>query len=213
MADLRTDLAVRILCDQIPPGSLDAAYLFGQTLDNEHSVFQSAERIFHDGLANHILFSASEPRSGYPGFGPWWNALRQIGIPEEVLLGVPAAPTEENGELMLHTLNEAVALVRFCKDRGFARVGVVSSAFHSLRAFLSTVSAASLENRGLRVYCLAPAMLPWYEEVVHSQGKERGTRFALIQSELERIARYREKGDLVSDEVLLAYLESRDANA
>lgn len=204
MSNLRPDLVVRILCDQIPPGALDAIYLFGQTSDNEHSIFQAAERIWREGLAQRILFAASEPRSGYPGFGPWFNALRQIGIPEEMLLGVPTTEFP-----VLHTLSEAQALLRFAKAREFVRIGITAAPFHQVRAFVTAVSVAAAEYRNCRLYSLPGSPLPWHETVVHSQGVEQGTRFQFAGSELEKIDRYREKGDLISDEMILAYLENR----
>ena len=205
MGALRSDLLVRILCDLIPPGALDAAYLYSESIDNEYSVLEAAGRVFREGLANRILIPASEPRSGYPGFGPWYAALRQRGIPEDMLLGVP--PPE--GELS--TFHESLSLMRFCREQEFFRVAVVAAPFHQPRAYISAVSAAADEFRGCRVFSIPGMSLPWEEVVVHS--KEQASRTELIEQELLRIDSQREKGVLIDDEMLLAYLENRDAHS
>lgn len=207
MTSLRSDLLVRILCDLLPLGALDAAYMFGETADNQFSVFEAAAEIYHEGFAQKILISASEPKSGYPGFGPWFNALRQMGVPEDALLGVPFPESETK----MHTSNESLALMRFCREQGFQKIAVSAASFHQPRAFLSAVSAAAREHRTCRVYSFPGIPLPWEERVVHSQGIEEGTRFEFISREMEKIEIYREQGDLISDEMLAAYLENRDA--
>lgn len=225
-------LAVRILADEIPQntivdrtgsslspgesgrsdetvspaaGNLDAVYLFGQTADNEDSVFEAAIRIVKDGLARKILFSASEPKCGYPGFGPWFFALRQRGIPEDRLLGVPPPEAES-----LNTLTESQAFIGFAKSKNFSRVGVCAAPFHQVRAFMTAVSVAASEFRSCRIYSIPGNTLPWNEVVVHSQGVEQGTRASFIAGEFERIERYQEKGDLLSADQILSYLEARD---
>jgi hypothetical protein len=79
-----------------------------------------------------------------------------------------------------------------------------------LRAFITTVSVVLREFPELRVYNRVGAALPWDETAVHSQGVLQCTRSELIHSELARIERYRNKGDLVSEREVLAYLQWRD---
>ena len=66
------------------------------------------------------------------------------------------------------------------------------------------------EFPGLRVYNRVGVALPWDDTVVHSQGVLQCTRSKLIHSELARIERYRNKGDLVPEREVLAYLQWRD---
>ncbi len=51
----------------------------------------------------------------------------------------------------------------------------------------------------------------WDETVVHSQGVLKARRAELIKAEMERIEKYRDKGDLASDDEIIRYLIMRDA--
>ena len=66
------------------------------------------------------------------------------------------------------------------------------------------------EFPGLRVYNRVGVPLPWDDTVVHSRGVLQCTRSELIHSEMARIERYRNKGDLVLEREVLAYLQWRD---
>jgi len=72
------------------------------------------------------------------------------------------------------------------------------------------VSVVLRELPELRVYNQVGAALPWDDTVVHSQGVLQCTRSELIHSELARIERYRNKGDLVSEREVWTYLQWRD---
>ena len=52
--------------------------------------------------------------------------------------------------------------------------------------------------------------MPWNENVLHSQGVLKAKRRQLIQTELERITKYQNKGDLASTDSVLNYLNNRD---
>jgi hypothetical protein len=66
------------------------------------------------------------------------------------------------------------------------------------------------EYPALRVHSAPGAPLAWDVHARHSQGVLEAPRTQLIDAELERIARYTAKGDLVPAREVLAYLEARD---
>jgi len=200
------ELLLQTLCDLPPATPADGAYLFGQTTDNQISVFRAGLDLIQHQQTKQLLIADSVPRSGYPGFAAWYRALMDLGLKPDKISGVST-----HSFPILHTLTEATALVRHAKATKMLVVFVVAAPFHQLRAFMTTISVALQEFPELRVYNRTGQPLPWSETVRHSQGTLECRRRELIHSELERIERYQAKGDLASTEQILAYLSRRDA--
>jgi hypothetical protein len=143
--------------------------------------------------------------TGYPGAKAWKDYLYYSGnLAPSHIITVPCLE-------LLHTFSEALALVRHAKECGWKSLIIVAPPFHQLRAFISVVSAIrKLGVTDLRVYNQVGTTLPWHEESRHSQGTLKATRLGLVLTELARVYRYHEKGDLVSVSEVLDYLEWRD---
>lgn len=198
------ELLTRVLCDTLPASPADAAFLFGQTPDNQESVFQTAQKLIAENKVKKILLMQTGAISGYPGIEVWKRELMQTGIPESKIAGVP--PTDTS---ILHTLIEAQSMVQHARQQGYQSVVLVASPFQQLRAFMTAVTAAKWHYPELRLYSQPGVALPWTEQVTHSQGKLHGTRSSLIAGELERIEQYQAKGDLASVKEVLDYLNGR----
>jgi hypothetical protein len=199
-------LLIRVLCDTRPAEVADGAFLFGQTPDNQESVFVAAAQLLDTNLVRRILFVDTPPMSGFPGFRAWQTALNGLGIGNLQIEGITGVESE-----ILHTLIEAEAMVKFARDRNYRSLYVVAPPFHQPRAFMTAVTAALRYYPALKLYSQPGAPQPWEESVVHSQGQTRGFRLALIDGELDRIRKYNAKGDLASVEEVLAYLQRRDS--
>jgi uncharacterized SAM-binding protein YcdF (DUF218 family) len=200
------ELLTRILCDTLPPVTADGAYLFGQTGDNQESVFLSAQELITRALVRRILISDAQPKSGYPGKHAWREALAARGVTNSVIEEVPVEPTNT-----LNTLREAEALIRHARKNSYRFMVVTAAPFHQERAFITAVSAALSAYPDLCLYSYPGRALAWDGQVTHSQGTLSATRAGLISSEQERIATYLGKGDLVSCSQVLSYLRKRDA--
>jgi uncharacterized SAM-binding protein YcdF (DUF218 family) len=200
------ELLTRILCDTLPQVTADGAYLFGQTRDNQESVFLSAQELISRALVRKILISDAEHKSGYPGGLAWRAALTAYGVSGSVIEEVPVEPTGT-----LNTLIEAEALIRHARKKGYRSIIVTAAPFHQERAFITAVSASLSAHPDLRLYSYPGSALAWDDQVVHSQGTVSATRAGLISSEQERIIKYQGKGDLVSCSQVLSYLRKRDA--
>ncbi len=199
------ELIIRILCDTPPPFIPDAAFLFGQTEDNQESVLTAAVQLLSARLTPRVLFVQTGPLSGFPGFEAWQQKLQMAGIRNEQIEGIAGIDSP-----ILHTLIEAEAMVRFAKEKGYQTLYIVSPPFHQVRAFMTAVTAALREFPELTLYSHPGVALPWQETVVHSQGSTWGTRSDLIHGELVRITKYHQQDDLASVEEVLAYLNGRD---
>jgi hypothetical protein len=199
------ELLTRVLCDLDPEIEAEGAYLFGQTVDNQLSVFETGVDLVRQRQAKQVLIPDSAPQCGYPGFQAWHQALSASGLGEGDVVGIPIAPCSS-----LNTLTEAEALVRYAVSNGMTRIFVVATPFHQLRAFITTVSVVSREFPALRVYNRVGTALPWNQTVLHSQGVLQCTRSELIHTEMARIERYRREGNLVSQDQVFSYLQWRD---
>ena len=197
-------LLVRVLCDVRPKCSVDGAYLYCQTDSNHQSLFQTAFFLLEKSFTSKILILQTEAKSGYPGFSQWLNLLQKAGLSEKQIVGV-----ELDTPVMLHTMIESEALVRFASQKGYKSLFVIAPPFHQLRAFMTAVTVVLKTNSDLLLYSFPADAMPWGEAVVHSQGTLMATRKELIHMELERISLYQKKGELASFEEVAAYLDSR----
>ena len=189
----------------LPDSIADAAYLFAQTPENESSVIDAGKKIINISIARKILLLSSDRRDGYTGYLAWKGKLLNSGVPERFIDSVeldPAAPH--------NTLTEATAVIRFVKRNRLKSIVVTASPFHQVRAFMTAVRVALTQLPKIKIYNFPGIPLPWTEQAVHSQGTLTATRAKLIHAEMARIDKYFLKGDLISFDEVLDYLDRRD---
>lgn len=182
-----------VLTDRAPHENTPLpTYLFTETPDNQESVLIQAKRLLRDGKASVLLIidnkGGSEP--GYPGFEVWRKQLNRIGVEDAQIVRIPFTGP------LLHTLSEALELVRFAKEKRLDKILIVAPPFHLLRCFISTVTAGHL-NTNLRVYTEAGITQPWNEHAVHSQKAVQGLRKNLIVQELRSVRRFQIRNKLL----------------
>lgn len=202
------EITIRTLCDVRAGNTIDAVYLYSQTEDNQSSVLSAAHQLLKEKCIRKILIADSGPKSGYPGYCLWEKTLREMGVPESSISGVDLRETAS-----LNTLIEANAMIQYAKRHQYTDIYVVASPFHQLRAFMTSVTASQEYYPEINIYSHNGHPLPWQDSVAHSQGETSGLRRALISGELERIAKYQQKGDLAKNADVLNYLNQRDIPA
>lgn len=203
----QAEIFLRALSDPLPAQGIEALFLFGQTVDNQDSAFDTAERLHRRYPGLQLLMLAGGPRSGYPGFDPWQRALTARGIASCDIHPLPPADSP-----ILHTRIEAQALVSYLEVKTCRRVGVVAAPFHQVRAFMTAISVAMESGCRTRIYSCPGTPLAWMEAASHSQGAHNGNRLDLIDQELRRIDTYQRKGDLADTRAILTHLRERDAH-
>ena len=200
-----------VLTDRLPSGTFAPIYLFTETPDNQGSVLKRGARLFHAGKASRLLLidNLGGSKPGYPGAPPWLEQLHELKIPGERIFLIPFK------EPVLHTLSEAFAMVRFAKERGWAKIIIVFPPFHGTRCFLSAVTGVLHLYPELRVYCQVGLTEPWHEPAVHSQNVVGGLRKELIVTELRRTKRYQWRSKflrLVTDGLMFLKAALRSGN-
>lgn len=198
-----------VLNDPPPPWkNVAGAYIFGQTSDNEISVLTRAKEIERSmPLDKRIFLCDGETDHGYPGFETWHRALLEQGVSLD-RVGRVVTPHDQN----INTLSEAESLIRLARHMKWQGIVIIAPPFHQLRAFMTTVSVASRAYPELSIYNQVGMPLDWSENVRHSQGTTTGTRREILRGEFDRIEKYQEKGDLLSPDEVLLYLNKRDAS-
>ncbi len=199
------ELITRVLCDVAASGKVEAAYLFGETKDNQSSVMKAAVFLYGLGPVKKIGLCGMPEGFGYPGFESWRDELVSMGIKKPDIYSV--SPSDK---FPPSTDAEAWGLVEFAKSNRWKSVFVIAPSLHQLRSFVSTVSAVVKSKSKLSVYSFPGIPQSWEEHITHSQGILKGTRNELLANELAKIERYYRNGDLVSAEEVLKYMDRRD---
>lgn len=153
-----------------------------------------------------IAICGAKKGYGYPGFGNWKKKLVKLGIPERKIVGV-----QISSDFPPSTHAEAWGIVRYAKKSKWRTLYIVAPPLHQLRAFVTTVTALIREKARVLAYNFVGMSQRWEEHIIHSQGIQKGTRSELLTEEFEKMERYYKKGDLISGEEVLKYLDKRDA--
>lgn len=193
-------LSLMLLADVLP-AKVDAIYLSAQP-DGILKEHQIAQGVTLQERAPFIALCGGTGQ-GYRGFAEWAQALQESGISAERIIAVPYADT-------LNTHTEAVKLVAYAREHGWKQLVISSLPHHLTRVFLTTLYQIREQKSDLGLYAAPSQAIPWWKEVTHYQGEVKMIGHAFIDAEIERIARYQEKGDLCSAEEGLEYLQKRD---
>ncbi len=179
----------------------DAVLIYSQTEDNQEAVFLKAHELIQEGLVKCVAFATGGKLLG----GPSWNPIRKL---LQFFSNGELVPVEITAELM-HTHTEAEAFIAYAKAHRWKKVYATAADFHQPRAFTNTVSIVLRDYPALRVFSAPGIHLPWMEEVAHSQKTVRDLRYKLFTGEYKRLNDYCDKGDLVSAQKVLDYLNCR----
>jgi uncharacterized SAM-binding protein YcdF (DUF218 family) len=166
-----------------PPQPADAVFVFGSRLQADGEPTSEAMsrllkgvELVAEGRTRYLVVSELPPPSRrYAPVAREWTKLLAPGC--EVLSVGPVRNTHD----------EAVAVARLFRDRGWQRVLAVSSPAHTLRA------ASSLEHEGLRVVSV-PAVETRYDIETFDRPGERREAFGAIAHERAGILVYRRRG-------------------
>lgn len=152
-----------------------------------------------------LILGATGQDNGYDGPDTWRQELQDLQVDPKNIVEVPWTLGEQNH----NTLTEAVVIVRHAKQQGYKVLTTTSWSAHQPRAFASMITAAIRECPELKVYSAPGSPLPWFEEVIHSQGKQRGTRIALLEEEIKKLQKYEANGSIAPLAEIVEYMKNR----
>lgn len=205
------ELAERFVNDK--RARLEGAYLFGQTKENESSVFKAARELHDAGLAKKFYVSSGNAEDGYPGYPAWRERLAPIIGYENVLpVPIPEGVQADNVSKGLksgnvNTGSESKALVYYAGLNDMPVWHAASSEFHFMRAFMTLVSRIKQHGQDMSVYFTIGGFLPWDDIVPHSQGRQVKARSELLKEDLAKI-RIPAYG-ILSPKEIIGYMDRR----
>ncbi len=211
------ELLNRVLRDNLPSGGVTAGVLFGETTENDGLQIETLAELYKQKRISYIGVSGFEGIKKSPlflrGYEGWKEKLIEIGIPEIHLVRYELSHTKYDGKTPLPpcTDGESMEVIKLARERGWKSLAVVTSPFHSVRTFISMVTATRRLNPGLRVYNYPSHTPDWLTEVACSQSAPKDKRANTLKTELEKIENYCQKGDLLTAKEILEYLNQRNS--
>ncbi len=151
--------------------------------------------LVNKGWANFLVFSGGIDNADYGSF-PFEKCKEKIlatGIDEAKII---------LEEVSQHTRQQAEEVLKLCLQRGWNKIVLVATHYHQYRAFLTFLKV--LEETGLdnSIQIInVPALATWFEQMPW------GKREELLESEFEKIEKYKELGHMSNYENALQYLE------
>jgi len=176
------------------------AYLFGNTSDNESSLFEAAGEMQSKSLASEFLVIEAFEANGFPGYENWSQKLERVVGRENI---VPVHIEDPKG---VNTYSESVELLNYTRGHEIEDIYVVGADFHQLRAMMTMASEVIERNSKLNLFSYPGTKLSLDEVALHSQGTLRDTRSNLVLSEIEKIRDYT---NILPPSQILEYLQNR----
>lgn len=150
--------------------------------------------LYHEDFAKTLVFSGGIENLSYGSF-PFElleeDFKRNNVDPKDIIV-------ERKSQ---HTREQAIEIIKMCKDKGWKRIILVASHYHQLRAYLTFLKILLEEKLESTIQIFnAPANdLSWFEYMPW------GTRFDLLDQEFDRINYYYSQGHLASYEQTINY--------
>lgn len=201
--DILTKLSI-FLTSPRKPRYVSHLFVFMLPPSSEAEVLDKAYELWRDGKADKVCFVDTGPGSGALGASHWKDLLMKRGMDREAIL--PISYTFPEGHI--NTLYEAISFAKFIQVKSLTTVGILCQSFHLLRAAMTLVSVLMEMKLRVTLHPYTSEVGYWHDTLVHSQGVVKGSRLDLIDSELERIRRYQEKGDIRPEDEVLSYFIS-----
>jgi uncharacterized SAM-binding protein YcdF (DUF218 family) len=153
---------------------------------------KKAAELYHENYSKLILFSGNiyDPHYGsYP---------KEYIIPELLKSGVKAVDIIIEGNSS-NTREEAVEVIKICRERSWKRILLVASHYHQFRAYLTFLKAMKKANILIEIINAPSNDLKWFEKT------NWGKRYDLLDQEFDRIEKYSALGHLSTFEEAIEY--------
>jgi len=153
---------------------------------------QKVVELFNAHWSNKIVFSGGISDPSYGSFP------KEYIIPELIKAGI----SEENIIIeagSLNTRDEAVEIMKLCKQLSWKRIILVASHYHQYRAYLTFLKAMKESGLLIEIINATAQNLKWFEDTGW------GKRFELLEREFAKIEKYSELGHLATFEEAIAY--------
>lgn len=155
-----------------------------------------AARLYQEGWALKILVSGGADNAAYGSF-----PARKL-VAKLIKMGISSADIIVEADSQ-NTKEQAINVIALAKKNGWKKIILVASHYHQPRAFLTFLKAASGAKSKLRIINAPARELSWFEK------NPWGRRIDLLESEMEKIERY--KDDLASFKEGIIYQQQKSS--
>jgi hypothetical protein len=194
------ELSVRIFCDSIPENmnkDETAIYCFAHHKIN--IPIMSRALSYHDMNYPVYILENKTPMSGVSCFEDNKELYKERNI------NVKPIPYDED---WINTKIECHAILSFFIERNIKNVILVAPAFHIERAVMTCISSLidKGKERDVHIFSKAASIDNWNDDTISHQGNTECSFFDMVLLEKERIAKYTQKGDILSVAKIMEYL-------
>lgn len=165
----------------------------------EYSRISHTVDAWEQGVANHLVVAGCHVND----FGAFEMSTTEL-VERFGLTRTENVHTQPNA---LNTPDQTNWVAQQCVENGITSIALMCPSYHMLRQLLTL--HVSLRRAGLRIPVIpVPLHLPPSSLTPATQaGETELTGISMVDSELDRIRRYQEKGDVATVEEYLEYLE------
>lgn len=201
----------RVMEDRLlPHGQIDAIYCVGGTRDTQGQGLATAAMywLMHKNISTIAVLRGTTGHE-YCGFEFCRDGLIEYGVDKTVIVPIDILPQDRD---RLNTYTEGKALLYHAGTHQWRTIIVCAPFFHQIRASSMFISLMKVNRQlpELWIFNLPGHPGDLFTKMKHSQGVVEGDLFEFLISELCRLFRYHDKGDICSCAELLAYYDRRD---
>lgn len=204
------ELAIRLSHDSLPK-RVDVIYPFAQARRNEEGVLNETAALAKKYLSTDVAIEDLEiPEGVYSGGKVWKETLVEKGVDATRIIGIGQDPTPFG---FYCSDTEAYSLLELIPERRkWQRFLIIAPPYQIVRVGITMISMAKMLELDLDFYFRPSETGSWVTEGRNSDvGGTSRSWTTELGFELEKMAKYREKGDHLDPQEILAYLNRREA--
>ncbi|MFA4941302.1 MAG: YdcF family protein [Patescibacteria group bacterium] len=154
-----------------------------------------AVELYKNKWAPKIVVSGGVDNKNYGSFSDIGEKVKQAGVPSKDII------LEKEST---HTREQAINIIKMCKDKKWKRIILVASHYHQARAFLTFLKAMQEEKIKIQIINAPANNLGWFS------ANKWGKRMDLLDAEFERINKYSKLGHIATYTDAVAYQEWKE---
>ena len=196
-------LTVQILCDKIPQKKDYMIYCFAHHDINVDIMAKTVNALFSEYKQTfpvYILGNITK-LSGVS------SSIKVKEIYDTYNIEVRIIPYNKES---INTRIEVESIVEYFHNFKHNNIILVSPAFHSKRAFMTTISYLIDKSYDLSFYSKAATIYDCTTETISHQGLTKCSFSEMVNLEQKRIVTYTQKGDIRNCNEIIEYLKSRN---
>jgi len=152
-------------------------------------------KLYQQKWASKIIVSADVNNKEYGSFPNLDKKLKQKGVPMKDIIV---------DDKSMHTRDQAVNIIKMAIKKEWKKIIIVASHYHQYRAYLTFLKAMQEKKIKIQIINSPARDLDWFSN------NRWGKRYDLLESEFQRINKYRKLGHIASYTEAIKYQEWKE---